>query len=171
MARFYNPREGQERRPVDFGYDHGVDAGTSGDDVSDLNPAAGYNVDLRYGNEKDELYKSRADSPTTTPGSWPERPSYTKAGDILSQDMADKFIRSAKAAGKFKLAEYNRQFAPYGETPRNPRLTNASSFGPYFGAVETPSMGASGGRSGAVGYADKPKPRSGRAYNYLDAFS
>jgi hypothetical protein len=63
-----------------------------------------------------------------------------------------------------------KEYTNNGETPRNSYLVNARSFGPPFGGVQTPSMGESGGRSGAVAYADKPGSNSGKAYNWLDAF-
>jgi|LauGreDrversion4_2_1035121.scaffolds.fasta_scaffold538938_2 hypothetical protein len=151
-------------------YDPGIDSGTSGAEASDLNPGSDYNTDLRYGSEKDRIYESRADLPTVTAGSWPERASYTREGDIINEERAEKFIKSAKAAGKFKIASDLKEYTNNGETPRNSYLVNARSFGPPFGGVQTPSMGESGGRSGAVAYADKPGSNSGKAYNWLDAF-
>ena len=151
-------------------YDPGVDSGTSGAEVSDLNPGSDYNTDLRYGKERDKTYESAADFPTVTVGSWPERPSYTREGDIINEKRAEKFIKSAKAAGKFKVASDLKEYTNNGETPRNSYLVNARSFGPAFGGVQTPSMGESGGRSGSVGYANKPGRNSGKPYNWLDAF-
>lgn len=151
-------------------YDPGVDSGTSGAEVTDLNPGSDYNTDLRYGREKDKLYEARADEPTITSGSWPERPSYTNEGDAISERRAEKFIKSAKAAGKFKVASDLNEYTSDGKTPRNSYLTNARSFGPPFGGVQTPSMGGSGGRTGGVGYADKPGLNAGKAYNWLDSF-
>ena len=151
-------------------YDPGVDSGTSGAEVTDLNPGSDYNTDLRYGREKDKLYEARADEPTITSGSWPECPSYTNEGDAISERRAEKFIKSAKAAGKFKVASDLKEYTSDGKTPRNSYLTNARSFGPPFGGVQTPSMGESGGRTGGVGYADKPGLNAGKAYNWLDSF-
>ena len=151
-------------------YDPGVDSGTSGAEVSDLNPGSDYNTDLRYGSEKDKLYERKADEPTVTPGSWPERPSYTREGDVINERRAEKFIKSAKAAGKFKIASDLKEYTNNGETPRNSYLVNARSFGPPFGGVQTPSIGESGGRSGSVGYAGKPEKNSGKPYNWLDSF-
>lgn len=144
--------------------------GTSGAEVSDRNPGREYNTDLRYGREKDKLYEARADAPTVTPGSWPERPSYTNQGDTINEARAERFIKSAKAAGKFKVASDLREYTSNGKTPRGSYLTNASSFGPPFGGVQTPSMGESGGRSGSTSYADKPGRNTGKPYNWLDAF-
>jgi hypothetical protein len=151
-------------------YDPGIDSGTSGAEVTDLNPGSDYNTDLRYGRESDKVYEGKADQPTITSGSWPERPSYTNEGDIINERRAEKFIKSAKAAGKFKVASDLKEYTNNGKTPRNSYLTNARSFGPPFGGVQTPSMGASGGRTGAVGYADKPGPTAGKPYNWLDSF-
>jgi len=152
-------------------YNAGVNSGTSGAEVSDRNPGLEYNTDLRYGKKDEEAYKIRADSPTVTPGSWPERPSYTNEGDVISKNRAEKFIKSAKAAGKFKEASDIKEYTLNGRTPKQPLFMNATSFGPAFGAVQTPSMGASGGKSGSVGYASKPEPNAGRPYNWLNSFS
>jgi hypothetical protein len=144
--------------------------GTSGNEDSDLTPASGYNVDLRYGNAKEEEYKKRADVPTVTPGSWPERPSYTKEGDVINQQKAEKFIKSAKAAGRFQVARDLNEYTLKGKTPRNATYTNVSSFGQPFGGLQTPSMGESGGKGGYVGYADKPTSSAGKPFSWLDRF-
>lgn len=141
MARFYNPREGEERRPVDTGYDPRPDAGTSGAEVSDLRPEQAYDTDLRRLTQ-DERFQAES------------------LND--NQDRVAKFMRAAKSAGAYKLRAGIDEPTIRGRTPRVP----ASIQG-----VSLPTTGDSGGRSGAVGYADKPKPNSGRAYNYLDAFS
>jgi hypothetical protein len=151
-------------------YDPGVDSGTSGNEDTDLTPASGYNVDLRYGDKEEEIYKKRADIPTVTPGSWPERPSYTNDGDVISQQRAEKFIKSAKAAGRFQVANDLNEYTLKGKTPRNASYTNVSSFGMPFGGLQTPSMGTSGGKSGGVGYADKPTSFAGKSFAWLDSF-
>lgn len=152
-------------------YNPGLNSGTSGAEASDLNAGSDYNVDLRYGDKDEELYQNRADRPTITPGSWPERPAFTSEGDILSERRAERFIKSAKAAGKFRIARDTQEYTINGKTPRNPMFTGATSFGPAFGAVQTPSMGESGGKTGGVGYADKPEPNAGKPYNWIDVFS
>lgn len=151
-------------------YEANVDSGTSGAESSDLNPGLGYNTDLRYGREKDKIYEDAADRPTVTPGSWPERPSYTGQGDIVDKRRAEKFIKSAKAAGKFKIASDLKEYTIKGKTPRGSFLTDVESFGVPFGGTQTPSMGQSGGRSGSTGYANKPGSNTGRPYNWLDSF-
>ena len=141
MARFYNPREGQERRPVDFGYDPRPDAGTSGAEVSDLNPEQAYDTDLRRLPEEERFQAESLND---------------------RQGRVAKFMRAAKSAGAYKLRSGIDEPTIRGRTPRVPASIQGTSL---------PTTGDSGGRSGSVGYADKPKPRSGRAYNYLDAFS
>jgi len=156
---------------LDPTYDPRQDSGTSGAETSDLKPGSDYNIDLRYGDNDEDIYKRRADAPTLTPGSWPERPSYTNEGDVVNQKRAEKFIKSAKAAGRFQIASSLREYTNKGKTPRNPGYMNASSFGPAYGALETPSMGTSGGKSGSTDYADKPKPFAGKSYSWQDGFS
>lgn len=167
IQSFYNDTMARFSEPT---YDSRQNAGSSGTEVSDLRPASGYNVDLRYGDEDESAYARRADVPTISPGSWPERPSFTKDGDLSNKGRAEQYLKAAKTAGKFKISSDLNQYTNKGETPRMPSYTNATSFGPLFGAQETPSMGASGGRTGAVGYAGKPQPRSGKPYNFIDSF-
>lgn len=151
-------------------YFSGINSGSSGSESSDINAGSDYNTDLRYGREKDKIYEGLADRPTITPGSWPERPSFTNEGDQINKNKAEKFIKSAKAAGKFKVANDLKEYTRNGKTPRTSFLTNAVSFGPPFGGVQTPSMGESGGRSGATSYSSKPEPNAGKPYNWLDFF-
>ena len=141
MARFYNPREGQERRPVDFGYDPRPDAGTSGAEITDLNPEQAYDTDLRRLSEEERF-----------------------PAESLNDDQGRiaKFMRAAKSAGAYKQRASIDEPAIRGRTPRVPASVQG---------VALPTTGDSGGRSGSVDYADKPKPRSGMSYSWLDSFA
>lgn len=140
MARFYNPRQGEERRPIEVGYDPTTDAGTSGAEVSDLRPEQAYDTDLR---------RLSAD----------ERPEAESLND--NQNRVAKFMRAARSAGAYKQRASIDEPMIRGRTPRVPASING---------VALPTRGDSGGRSGAIGYADKPRPLSGKSYSYLDSF-
>ena len=99
MARFYNPREGEERSPVDFGYDPRPDAGTSGAEVSDLRPEQAYDTDLRR-LPQDERFQAES------------------LND--NQSRVAKFMRAAKSAGAYKLRAGIDEPTIRGRTPRVP---------------------------------------------------
>jgi hypothetical protein len=99
-------------------YDPGVDAGTSGAEVSDLNPEQAYDTDLR---RIDEDARGSTESVNR------------------QQGRVAKFMRAAKTAGEYQKRNLVRE------------PTSATA-------------GDSGGRSGAVSYARKPKPSFGRPF-------
>lgn len=140
MARFYNPRLGEERRPLETGYDPRNDAGTSGAEVSDLRPEQAYDTDLR---------RLSAD----------ERLGAESLND--NQNRVAKFMRAARSAGAYRQRASIDEPTIRGRTPRAPASIDG---------VALPTRGDSGGRSGSVGYASKPQPRSGMSYSWQDAF-
>lgn len=115
-------------------YDPRQLSGTSGAEITDLNPEQAYDTDMR---------RIEQDS----------RESTESVND--NQDRVAKFMRAARSAGKFRQAAGIDEPTIRGKTPRG----KASIDG-----VELPSLGDSGGRSGSVGYARKPQPQFGKAF-------
>ena len=125
MARFYDPT-----------YDPQKDSGTSGVEVSDLNPEKLYDTDLR-----------RVD---------PEQRDNLEVND--KQGRVSKFMKSARAAGKYKQSQGIAEPTLGGKTP----IGKAS-----IGGVELPSLrGRNYGDpgAGATEYAHKPKPNFGKPF-------
>ena len=143
MARFY-----------DSTYDPQKDSGTSGVEVSDLNPEDQRDVDLRrldpeerdiYTDKKKEFSHSDKQEP--------------------SQKQIGKFMKAAKAAGKYKQSQGIAEPTIRGKTPVGKGNLNG---------VEIPSLrgrnyGSPG--AGATEYAHKPKPNSGRPFDFMDSFN
>jgi hypothetical protein len=77
------------------------------------------------------------------------------------QNRVGKFMRAARSAGAYKQRASIDEPMIRGRTPRVPAAING---------VALPTTGDSGGRTGAVGYAGKPQPRSGMSYSWLDSF-
>ena len=123
MAKFFDPT-----------YDPGRDAGTSGAEVTDLNPEQAYDTDLRRVAEDDRGATKSINS---------------------DQRRVAKFMRAAKSAGAYKQRASIDEPLVRGEVPR----TRAEIAG-----VELPSTGDSGGRAGAVGYARKPANQFGKNF-------
>tara|TARA_Y100001937_G_scaffold52302_1_gene72408 strand:+ start:124 stop:531 length:408 start_codon:yes stop_codon:yes gene_type:complete len=126
MARFY-----------DSTYDPTQDSGTSGAEVSDLNPEQGYDVDLR---------RIEAD----------------QRGDVENinrqQNRVRRFFKSAKAAGAFK------QRSGFNEPSIGGRIPVGKA---NLGGTELPSLRGrnfGGPGAGSTEYATKPKPQFGRAF-------
>ena len=126
MARFY-----------DSTYDPRQDSGTSGAEVSDLNPEQGYDVDLR-------------------------RFEMGERGDVEAinddQERVRRFFKSAKAAGAF------RQRAGFDEPSLGGRIPVSKA---DIGGTELPSLRGrnfGGPGAGATEYATKPKPQFGKAF-------
>jgi len=106
-------------------------AGTSGGGISDLNPESQYDVDASRLDEDERATSSAAD--TRNEG---------------KQRRVEKFLRSARSAGKF---QQKRQIdAPW---------TNREGQVPAF------TEGDQFGRAGSTNYADKPQPSTSRLYN------
>ena len=126
MARFY-----------DSTYDPRQDSGTSGAEISDLNPEQGYDVDLR-------------------------RLEMGQRGDVEAinddQERVRRFFKSAKAAGAF------RQSSGFDEPSLGGRIPVSKA---DIGGTELPSLRGrnfGGPGAGATEYATKPKPQFGKAF-------
>jgi hypothetical protein len=125
-------------------YDPGRDSGSSGVEVSDLKPEQSRDVDLRrldpeerssYADIfKDFAYKNQQED---------------------AQDKVAKYMRAARSAGAYRQRAGIAEPTIRGRTPRS----EASIDG-----VALPSTGDSGGRTGSVGYARKPKPNFGKQF-------
>ena len=126
MARFYNST-----------YDSARDSGTSGAELSDLNPEQGYDLDLR-------------------------RIKMDNRGDVedINNDQAriERFFKAAKAAGSF------RQSSGFDEPSLGGRIPVGKA---DLGGTELPSLRGrnfGGPGAGATEYATKPKPQFGKAF-------
>lgn len=123
MADLYNPI-----------YDPRLRSGTSGAEVSDLNPEQAYDTDLR-----------RVD---------PEaRASAESVND--KQERVGRFIKAAKTAGKYKQAAAIDEPTIRGKVPRSEASIDGTTL---------PSLGDRFGRGGGTNYANKPQPRFGRPF-------
>jgi hypothetical protein len=162
MARFYDPRRENADQPVDTSvgyrgrleYDPRQDSGSSGGEVSDLTPERGYDVDLRRLDREERNTAVAADTANT-----------------VQQARVSRFFKASKLAEKYKSQADTRYPIIGNETRRNPVLTNFRSFGFPFGGKTLPSLGEAPGARGSVNYPNKPQPRTGRAYNWLDSFA
>jgi hypothetical protein len=123
MADSYNPN-----------YDPRLRSGTSGAEISDLNPEQTYDTDLR-----------RVD---------PEVRGAVE-GVNNKQERIGKFIRAAKTAGKYKQAAQIDEPSIRGKTPRTEATIDGTTL---------PNLGDRFGRGGGVNYANKPTPRFGRPF-------
>ena len=117
-------------------YDPQKDSGTSGSEVSDLNTERIYDTDLRRVDQdiRDDIDVNE------------------------KQDRVAKFMKSARAAGKYKQNQGIAEPSIRGKTP----VGKAS-----IGGVELPSLrGRNYGDpgAGATEYAHKPKPTFGRSF-------
>jgi hypothetical protein len=124
MARFLDPT-----------YDPRNQSGTSGAEVSDLNPEQAYDTDVR---RLDSTEREIADE--------------TDVRNLRQQDRVSKFMAAAKTAGAYKQRAAIDEPQIRGRTPRNEAVIDG---------VTLPSQGDSGGRSGSTSYARKPSPFSG----------
>jgi hypothetical protein len=127
----YNTKMANRFRPT---YDPGVDSGTSGAEVSDLNPEQEYDTDLRRLSED-------------------SRGAAESVND--DQNRVAKFMRAAKSAGAYRQKASIDEPTIRGRTPRVRAEING---------VELPTTGDSGGRTGAVGYARKPAAQFGKGF-------
>lgn len=115
-------------------YDPAIDSGTSGAEVTDLNPEQAYDTDMR---RLAEDARGAAESVND------------------EQNRVAKFMRAAKSAGAYRQRASIDEPLVRGKVPR----TRAEIAG-----VELPSTGDSGGRTGAVGYARKPTNQFGKGF-------
>jgi hypothetical protein len=125
MARFF-----------DATYDPRNDSGTSGAEVSDLNPEQAYDTDLR-----------RVDPDA--------RASVESVND--PQDRVAKFLRASKSAGKFQQTRMLRDTTMNGKTPRSEAT---------IGGVTIPNLGDRIGEAGGTNYARKPGRTGGTFYGF-----
>ena len=125
MARFFSPT-----------YDPGQDSGSSGSEVSDLNPERIYDTDLR------------------------RLPEETR-GDVedinQKQKRVGRFIKAAKTANKFRQSALIDEPSIRGETPRSEAV---------IGGTQLPSLGDEYPKVGSTNYARKPLPGFGTFYGF-----
>lgn len=124
MARFLDPT-----------YDPRNQSGTSGAEVSDLNPEQAYDTDVRRLDDTEREIADRVDVRNTQ-----------------QQDRVAKYMAAARTAGAYKQRASIDEPQIRGRTPRNEANING---------VVLPSQGDSGGTAGTTGYARKPQPNSG----------
>jgi len=126
MARFYDPT-----------YDPQKDSGTSGAEISDLNPEQLYDTDLR-----------RVDEDVR--------------GDLEINDKQDrvaKFMKAAKTAGKYKQSKGISEPTIKGRTP----ISKAEISGLELPSLRGRNYGPPG--AGSTEYANKPKPQFGKSFS------
>jgi len=123
MADLYNPD-----------YDPRLRSGTSGAEVSDLNPEQSYDTDLR-----------RVD------------PEVRNAIEGINdrQQRVGRFIKAAKTAGKYRQAASIDEPTIRGKTPRSEATIDGTTL---------PNLGDRFGRGGGTNYANKPTSRFGRGF-------
>jgi hypothetical protein len=130
---FYNSIMARIFDPI---YDPRQDSGSSGSEISDLNPERAYDTDLRR-IEEDER------------------------GDVEAindkQERVGRFIKAAKTAGKYKQQASIAEPTIRGETPQNPASIAGS---------EVPSKGDTFPQAGSTNYARKPGVNFGTFYGY-----
>lgn len=118
----------------DSTYDPRHDSGSSGVEVSDLQPEKIYDTDLRRIEEDQRLAAESVNDKQTRIG---------------------KFMRAAKTAGAYRQRAGISEPTIRGRTPRNPA---------FIDGTELPSLGDTIGTAGSTNYANKPQPRFGRAF-------
>ena len=136
MASLYDPN-----------YDPQKDSGTSGIEVSDLNPEDQRDVDLRrLDPEERNIYEDRKSEFS--------HPKHQES----SQKRISKFMKSARAAGKYKQNAGISEPTIRGKTP----VGKAQISGVELPSLRGRNYGPPGG--GATEYAHKPKPNFGRPF-------
>jgi hypothetical protein len=153
MARFYNPRRENIDQPVDtpvgyrgrVQYDPRQDSGSSGGEVTDLTPERQYDVDLRRLDSGERATAGAADTE-----------------NAVQQGRVSRFLKASRLAEKYKSQADTR----YPNIGTSERRLPASR-----GGVVLPSLGDAPGARGSVNYPNKPQPRTGKPYNWLDVFS
>lgn len=123
MANFFDPT-----------YDPRQDSGSSGVEVSDLNPEKLYDTDLRRLPADERLAAESVNN---------------------KQERVAKFMRAAKTAGAYRQRAGIAEPTIRGRTPRNPA---------FIDGTELPSLGDTIGTAGSTNYANKPQPRFGRPF-------
>lgn len=115
-------------------YDPRQLSGTSGAEVSDLNPEQAYDTDMR---RVEPEARSSAESVND------------------KQGRVAKFMAAARTAGKFRQKAGIDEPAIRGKTPRREA---------DLGGTTLPSMGDTYGRVGSTNYANKPLPQFGKPF-------
>jgi hypothetical protein len=118
----------------DSTYDPRQDSGSSGVEVTDLNPEKIYDTDLRRLPEDERLAAESVNN---------------------KQSRVAKFMRAAKTAGAYRQRAGIAEPTIRGRTPRNPA---------FIDGTELPSLGDTIGTAGSTNYANKPQPRFGRPF-------
>ena len=124
MARFLDPT-----------YDPRNNSGTSGAEVTDLNPEQAYDTDIRRLDASEREIADQVD-----------------VRNVRQQDRVAKYMAAAKTAGAYKQRASIDEPQIRGRTPRNEANIDG---------VVLPSQGDSGGKAGGVSYARKPQPSAG----------
>jgi hypothetical protein len=124
MARFLDPT-----------YDPRQDSGTSGGDISDLNPERAYDTDVR---RLDETERDVADSADTR--------------NEVQQNRVRRYMAAAKTAGAYRQRSQIAEPGIRGKTPRNEAVIDG---------VQLPSLGDTIGTAGSTNYARKPSGFAG----------
>lgn len=119
MSSYFEPTYGVNRKP-----------GTSGLEISDLNPEEAYGTDMRYLDDTAQVFADRAD---------------TK--NLDKQARVKKFMSSARAAGKYRQKAQIDEPQIRGRTPKSEASING---------VFLPSQGDRIGRGGYNSYARGP---------------
>ena len=128
-------------------YDPQKDSGTSGIEVSDLNPEDQRDVDLRrLDPEERNIYEDRKSEFS--------HPKHQES----SQKRISKFMKSARAAGKYKQNAGISEPTIRGKTP----VGKAQIAGVELPSLRGRNYGPPGG--GATEYSHKPKPNFGRPF-------
>jgi hypothetical protein len=136
MERFYDPRRGQESRPIPSNYDPRVDAGTSGGDTSDLNPGRAYKTDARRLSSEERTTADTAGTSNTN-----------------KETRVNRYLAAAKTAGKYQQQALVDEPQIRGRTPR----TEANIKG-----TNVPTLGDRIGLGGSTNYATKPTRTAGK---------
>ena len=123
MANFFDPT-----------YDPRQDSGSSGVEVSDLNPEKIYDTDLRRLPADERLAAESVNN---------------------KQERVAKFMQAAKTAGAYRQRAGIAEPTIRGRTPRNPA---------FIDGTKLPSLGDTIGTAGSTNYANKPQPRFGRPF-------
>lgn len=122
-------------RFLDPTYDPRNKSGTSAAEVTDLNPEQAYDTDIR---RLDQTEREIADN--------------VDIRNLSQQNRVQRFMAAARTAGAYRQRASIDEPQIRGRTPRSEANING---------VILPSQGDSGGRTGSVQYAKRPKPFSG----------
>ena len=126
MANLFSPTEDDRRLP-----------GTSGAELTDLNPEQAYDTDLRRVDEEDRVSAESVNR---------------------KQDRVARFMRSAKAAGAYKQRTSIDEPTIRGRTP----IGKAAIAGMELPSQRSANYGDPG--AGGTSYARKPQPSFGRSF-------